>query len=100
MSGTDYSTSITRSLTRLKSIFITFSGYPFGDKTSNTLPISGQEMRKWWNDFYHPAWEDVGLQSKNEIEVQVSIGSKQFPEYPLKSCAESFYQLRKTLGIC
>ena len=34
-----------------------------------------------------------------EIEFEMQIGSKNFPEYPLRSMCEQFYQLRKTLGI-
>ena len=34
-----------------------------------------------------------------ELEYQVQIGSKQFPEYPIRSLAETFCQLRKTMGI-
>ena len=34
-----------------------------------------------------------------EMEFQIQIGSKLFPEYPVKSLAEAYYQLRKTLGI-
>ena len=34
-----------------------------------------------------------------ELEYQVQIGSKQFPEYPIRSIAEAFTQLRKTMGI-
>ena len=31
-------------------------------------------------------------------DFQLQIGSKNFPEYPVRSHAEAFYQLRKTLG--
>ena len=34
-----------------------------------------------------------------EIEFSVSLGSKQYPEQPIRSHAEAFYQLRKCLGI-
>ena len=34
-----------------------------------------------------------------EMEFQIQIGSKLIPEYPMRSVAECFYQLRKTLGI-
>ena len=34
-----------------------------------------------------------------EFEFQIQIGSKLFPEYPVKSLQEAFYQLKKTLGI-
>ena len=31
-------------------------------------------------------------------DFQIQIGSKLFPEYPIRSHAEAYYQLRKTLG--
>ena len=34
-----------------------------------------------------------------ELEYQIQIGSKRFPEYPIRSAAEAFTQLRKTVGI-
>ena len=37
--------------------------------------------------------------SNREVEWQVQIASKMFPEYPCKSQAQSFYELRKALGI-
>ena len=37
--------------------------------------------------------------SKGEFEFQVQLGSKLYSEYPIRSHAEGFYQLRKTLGV-
>ena len=34
-----------------------------------------------------------------EIQFELQLGSKKWPEYPLMSQAEGFYQLRKTMGI-
>ena len=34
-----------------------------------------------------------------ELQWQLQIGSKLFPEYPCKSNAETYYQLKKALGI-
>ena len=44
-----------------------------------------------------PADEDY--EPDAELEYQIQIGSKQFPEYPIRSSAEAFAQLRKTMGI-
>lgn len=38
-------------------------------------------------------------QMNSEMEFQMQIGSKLFPEYPIRSLSESFYQLKKCLGI-
>ena len=58
---------------------------------------------KGWNDFYHSMGGDVDLtqpyDASKEMEFQIQIGSKLFPEYPMRSIAECYYQLTKTLGI-
>ena len=35
----------------------------------------------------------------NEIEFQLQIGSKKFPESEIKSTSEAYYNLRKTMGV-
>ena len=37
--------------------------------------------------------------SSAEFEFQLQIGSKLFPEYPIRSHNEAYYQLKKTLGV-
>ena len=34
-----------------------------------------------------------------EVQYQVQIGSKLFPEYPVRSLAQAFFELKKALGI-
>ena len=34
-----------------------------------------------------------------DLEIQVQIGSNLYPEYPIKSGNEAFYNLRKCLGL-
>ena len=46
------------------------------------------------NDF-----SDASYDFDKELQWQLQIGSKMFPEYPVKSLAETFYQLQKALGI-
>ena len=44
-----YSCNITRSLTRLKSVFVCFDGQGIGEAaTPGSLPHSGAEMRKYF----------------------------------------------------
>ena len=56
---------------------------------------------KTWNDFFHSIGSTTtGLYDPTkEMEFQIQIGSKLFPEYPMRSVAGCFDQLRKTLGI-
>ena len=37
--------------------------------------------------------------AEGEFEYQFQIGSKLFPEYPIRSHNEAYYQLCKTLGV-
>ena len=88
--------NVTRALTRLKNVFITLD-----------QPATGQNYApkfKEWNSFYSPMEFYTGdpinsWAADGEIaDFQVQIGSKLFPEYPIRSHAEAYYQLRKTLG--
>ena len=91
------SINVSRALTRLKSVFITLTK----DAVNNRANKPGM---KFWNDFFSPMWESnyagVWTHDPNgEFEFQLQIGSKLFPEYPVRSHNEAFYQLKKTLGV-
>ena len=119
---TDIAINVSRAISRLKSIFINFSKKTSSDRISTSregatgngtdgtnadydggVLASFGDINKPWNGFYHPMSgqepEDEEYQSALELEVQIQIGSKQFPEYPMKSLAETYAQLRKTMGI-
>ena len=84
--GKDNSLSIARSFTRLKSVFVTMF---HGDGSDSSNKVA--------NYFYHPM---IGGYDKDaEVEFQLQLGSAVFPQYPIRSLAEAFYSLRKTLGI-
>ena len=55
-------------------------------------------MRKVCNDFYHPAsvnaMEDL---EQGQHSLWIQIGSKLFPEYPIRNPCEAFYQLSQTV---
>ena len=96
ISGNQPTINITRALTRLKSVFMTL------DK--DLSDFRNTFWRKQWNDFYSPASHNCYLgnmkfEATDEFEFQLQCGSKLFPEYPIKSHAEAFYQLQKSLGI-
>jgi hypothetical protein len=38
------------------------------------------------------------FQWNSEVEMQMQVGAKLFPEIPIKSGAEAYYHLRKSLG--
>jgi hypothetical protein len=90
--------NVSRALTRLKGVFVTLHK----DYTAtNRLALLG---RKPWNDFFSPMSGDnadgaLTHDSRGEFEFQLQIGSKLFPEYPIRSHNEAYYQLKKTLGV-
>ena len=84
----DTSVNVQRSFTRLKSVFVSLY----------KQDAVQHPNRKEVNYFWHPMGSAAYNQYK-ELEFQMQIGSKLFPEYPIRSLAEAFYQLRKSLGI-
>ena len=95
----NYSCNITRSLTRSKSVFVTFDGEGVSEPGPGLLPTTGSDFRKAFNDFYHPSGDYLVQRQDREIEFQIQIGSKLYPEYPIRSVQEAFTQLAKCLGI-
>ena len=83
--------SVTRAVSRLKTVFFNFDG----DHSNVTNAITG--VYKDWNSFQHPMQGAYNF--NNELEFQVQIGSKMFPEYPCRSLSQAFYELKKSLGI-
>jgi hypothetical protein len=97
---TNIQVSLTRSLTRLKAVYVSLlKGYAAGSGGRERMVAS-----KPWNDFFSPMSPDVDdgtlyYNQQGEFETQLAIGSKIFPEYPLRGHREAFYQLQKTLGM-
>ena len=97
LAGTGYGqekvrVNVARSLSRLKSFFITFY----------TPPLVATSVYKEFNSFYSPMFQttDAALMGmEGEVEIQAQIGSKMVPEQPVRSHAEAFYSLKKCLGV-
>ena len=100
VSDFNFNVSVSRAVTRLKSIFLSMVGSP---NTNHTAFL------KEFNNFWHPMSTEVittgsiavpgGYKIGKEVELHVQIGSKLYPEYPIRSASETFSQLRKTMGI-
>ena len=113
--------SLSRSFTRLKTVFVTFykanNFYNFNNEEfipqlANHLPL------RECNHFYHPQFIYPGPNNnslavpangalqrglytylyRTEPEMQLQVGAKLFPEIPIRSSQEAYYQLRKALG--
>ena len=98
ITSSDFAINVSRSVTRLKTVFVTFDGDHNVDSTQSS------QVHKNFNTFKHPmASLDYlpleGYEYNKELQWQLQIGSKMFPEYPVRSLAETFYQLKKALGI-
>ena len=80
-------------------MFVSFDGEGTGETGPGTLPLTGSDFRKPFNDFYHPSGDYLVQRQDKEMEFQIQIGSKMYPEYPIRSVQEAFTQLVKCLGI-
>ena len=92
------SVAVTRALTRLKSVFVTL------DKDLSGLQKIEDPGRKSWNTFWSRMFPQNGSgyykhDENGEFRLSLQIGSKIYPEYPVRSHSEAYYQLKKTLGI-
>ena len=59
---------------------------------------------KEYNNFYHPMYnlnyQDSGYYNSDlDLEFQLQLGSKLYPEYPCRSLTQAFYYLRKALNL-
>jgi hypothetical protein len=94
----DTQINVSRSLSKMKSVFVTL------DKAFADTDDRATFYNKFWNNFWSPnagTGETPYLTHNGEkfSHFQLQIGSKLFPEYPIKTHCEAFYSLRKALGI-
>ena len=93
----DTQINVSRSLSKMKSIFLSLDK----DFTGTRKNFYNKRFNNFWSPLVgNGATAVLTHSSANEIKhLQVQIGSKLFPEYPIKSHSEAFYSLRKALGI-
>lgn len=84
--ASDYNVSVSRSLTRLKSVFFTQYKAPADNTTENTV-----------NKFYHQMGGTYDF--TKELTWDMSIGSKRYPTFPVQSQSEFFDKLQQALGV-
>ena len=88
--------NVSRSLSKMKSVFVSLDKNFAGDRLTY--------YNKSWNNFWSPNAGSTYTNYINHTEekfskFQLQIGSKLFPEYPIKTHCECFYSLRKALGV-
>jgi hypothetical protein len=99
----DTQINVSRSLTRLRSVFLSLERN--FKNTAGADTVRAIWYNKPWNNFYSPMAQDsitkiLTHNEDNEItSLQLQIGSFLIPQYPIRSHAECFYSLRKALGI-
>ena len=97
ITSADTQVNVSRSLTSLRSIFMSL------DKNFTDGRVKW--CNKSWNTFYSTMAGQRGTattvnDNRDDMDhLQLCLGSKLFPEYPIKSHAECFYNLRKSLGV-
>ena len=99
LAGQNPSLNITRALSKLKSVFLTLVGSTPSPSIYDDVGVHGYAFLKPWNDFYHPMAFCPHYIAGQEFEVALQIGSKKFPDYPLRTQAETYSALRKCMGI-
>ena len=99
ISGSSPTVTITRSASRLKEAYFTLT---------DTTTINGSVLYNTTNLFYHPMFEwatgaDMTLyppyDATKEVEWDIQIGSRLFPETNCRSVSESFKFLREILHL-
>ena len=91
ISRNNVAVQVSRAVSRLQKCFITLF-----------KPYSTQEA---WDKqaikFYHPMGEgnEGFFDPDYELEFQIQLGSKLYPEYPVKSVSEAFCLLKQTLNL-
>jgi hypothetical protein len=119
--------SLSRSFTRLETVFCTFYKVPYlwyspdGTSVLPTQLFATHTPLREQNLYWHPQFiyqyggpmgttnvqssaepfksqQGFVYQANIEPEIQLQIGSKLFPEIPIRSSSEAYYHLRKALG--
>ena len=91
------SVPVIRSVSKLVAAFITFY-------RTDQASLGYEYANKRFCRFYHPHQSHdsavEGLYDVNkDLEFQIQIGSKLYPEYPCNSLSQCFYHLRKALNL-
>jgi hypothetical protein len=92
LTSSDFAINVSRAVTRLKSVFINFD-----NRTADN--VAHKNMNTFVSSMTDTDFVGADYDYSKELQWQLQIGSKMFPEYPVRSLAETFYQLKKALGI-
>jgi hypothetical protein len=100
ITATDFAVSVTRAVSRLKSVFINFDGtHPEDASATDDAQFFHRSFNTFMSPMTNAKFSGADYDFNKEFQWQLQIGSKMFPEFPCRSMAETFYQLQKALGI-
>ena len=92
ITGGDFAVSITTSVSKLKSAFLALArDYTPQDSTHKLV---NKEINTFVGPMRSADFTTGGYDYAKELQWQLQIGSELFPEYPARSLAEMFYQLK------
>jgi hypothetical protein len=103
--GKDITLQVMRAFSKLKCLFVTLDNQNCRLENPNQDIIEKgmskfRPFLKQWNLFYHPLAKNYGYYNSDyDLEMQVNIGNTIFPDIPIRSQPEFFYNLRKCMGI-
>ena len=93
-----YSININRAFTRLRAVLFTFWG-PAGNVTAGgDYPTIVAVNQKRMNHFHHPQYNSDDYNTYDTLEAQRQIGSKVWPQYPVRGLNEFYDRLRQVLN--
>ena len=92
--GKPVAVQVQRAVSKMQNAYVTFYNTPEFETILDKPAIK----------FYHPMGEGnvdgkLKYDPSRELELQLCVGAKQFPEYPVRSISESFSMLKQTLNI-
>jgi hypothetical protein len=85
--GTDQTIVLARSFTRLKGVFVNW--FRANDATG---------LKNITNNMYHHHGPGPYLHARDNLQCQMQLGSRRFPEFPIDSLAEYYHRLRLSIG--
>jgi hypothetical protein len=91
ISGKTIAIQVARAVSRLQKCFITLYKNPTA--TNETI------LDKQAINLYHPMSDQGAYSTPLELEFQIQLGSKLYPEYPVRSVSECFSILKQTLNL-
>ena len=91
ISGHNVAVQVSRAVSRLQKCFITLYKNPTTELAFDKPSIK----------FYHPmeTTNAIKFNPEKELEFQIQLGGKLYPEYPVKSISEAFCILKQTLNL-